>query len=105
MKTILNAFLSSIGLKHEVESKKYRRTIYRYFNWKDWGYATSITQLKTFKEKDKVIIMIETHRPGLLIGKGGAFIDGLKQYLISELDENIEIDLKECKMWHRLYAK
>tara|TARA_B110001452_G_scaffold42572_1_gene32639 strand:- start:17 stop:361 length:345 start_codon:yes stop_codon:yes gene_type:complete len=103
-----NAFFTLLacvlGWKYEVESKKYREISYQYFNWKDWGYETSITQIKTFKKKDKTIVQIETHRPGLLIGKAGVFIDGLKQYLKEELNENIEIDLRECKMWHRLYA-
>lgn len=94
-----------LGWKHEVESKKYRKTIYQYFSWKDWGYETSITQIKTFKEKDKVTVMIETHRPGVLIGKAGVFIDGLKEHLNKELKENIEIDLRECKLWHKLYAR
>lgn len=104
-----NAFYTLLAcvlrLKHEVESKKYRKTISQYFYLKEWGYETTITQIKTFKKKDKTIVQIETHRPGLLIGKAGVFIDGLKQHLIEELKENIEIDLRECKMWHKLYAR
>lgn len=94
-----------LGLKYEIDSKKYRRVIHQYFYWKEWGYETSITQIKAFKKKNKVTVMIETHRPGLLIGKAGVFIDGLKKHLNKELNENIDIDLKECKLWHRLYAR
>jgi len=108
-KTKSNAFYTLLacvlGWKHEVESKKYRKTISQYFYWKEWGYETTITQIKTFKKKDKTIVQIETHRPELLIGKAGVFIDGLKQHLIEELKENIEIDLRECKLWHKLYAR
>lgn len=93
------------GLKHEIKTKKYRKEIYQYFNRKEWNYETSITKIKAFKKKDKITVMIETHRPGLLIGKAGAFIDGLKQHLNKELNENIEIRLEECKIWHKLYSR
>lgn len=94
-----------LGLKHEIKTKKYRKAIHQYFYWKEWNYETSITQIKAFKKGNNITVMIETHRPGILIGKAGVFIDGLKQHLNEELNENIEIDLKECKLWHRLYER
>lgn len=93
----------SLDLKYEVESKPYRKIIYQYFRWKDWNYETTITYVKTFKKGDTTIIEIETHRPGLLIGKAGVFIDGLQQELWERTKENIKIDLKECKLWHNLF--
>ncbi len=95
---------TSFGWKYEVESKKYRKTIHQYFSENNWRYETSITQIKIFKKRDKVTVMIETHRVGPLIGKGCTFIDGLEQYLKEQLQEDIKIDLHECKMWHKLYS-
>lgn len=91
------------SLKREIDSKIYRKHIYQYFRLNEWGYETSITYVKTFKQGDEIIIEIETHRPGLLIGKAGRFIDGLTGYLEEETKQNIKIDLKECKLWHNLY--
>lgn len=94
-----------LGCKYEVESKPYRKIIYQYFNYKEWSYEEHLTYVKTFKKSKKTIIEIETHRPGLLIGKAGTFINGLKQHIIDETKENIEIDLRECQMWHKLYSR
>lgn len=90
-------------LKREIDSKIYRKHIYLYFRLNEWGYETSITYVMTFKHGDEIIIEIETHHPGLLIGKAGRFIDGLTEYLKEETKQNIKIDLKECKLWHNLY--
>lgn len=94
---------SLFGWKYEIESKPYRKLIYQYFNYEEWSYETSITYVKAFKKENKIIIEIETHRPGMLIGKSGVFINGLRKYLEEETKENVEIDLRECKMWHKLY--
>jgi ribosomal protein S3 len=97
------AIAKIFGLKYEIESKKYRRAISQYFYWKEWGYETTITQIKVYRKAGKITILIETHRPGLLIGKAGHFIDSLKEHLCEELKEDISISLKECKLWHNLH--
>jgi len=88
----------------EVNDVKYRREIYQYFRWKEWGYETTITSVRVFKDEKQTTIEIETHRPGILIGKAGHFINGLEEHLAEEFkEENIKIDLRECKMWYNLY--
>lgn len=67
--------------KFEVDNQLYRRLMNLYFRMNKWNYATTITSVKTFRQKDKLIIKIETHRPGLLIGKAGKFIDGLRDFI------------------------
>ena len=100
--------MNLLGLKHEIDSKMYRKHMSNYFRYNEWGYETSITYVKVFKQRSDVIIEIETHRPGLLIGKAGHFIDGLKEHLEEEtwkfnVIQNIKIKVKECKLWHNLY--
>ena len=88
----------------EVDSKIVRRTMDTYFHSEDWPYQQTITKVETFETKKGLLIKIETHRPGLLIGTGGTFIDGLEKYLSIRLERtDITIDLKECMLWHRLY--
>jgi len=100
----MKLFLMNLfGLKHEINSKLYRKHIYNYFRRNEWGYEMSITYVKTFKHGDKIIVEIETHRPGLLIGKAGHFIDGLNEYLEEQTKQNIKINLKESKLWYNLY--
>lgn len=103
MKIIINMLANIFGLKHEIDNKLYRKEIYRYFRWKQWKYKTSITYVKAFKNNNKIIIEIELHRPGLLIGKAGCFINGLEKYLINETKQNIKINIKECNIWNDLY--
>ena len=59
-----------------------------------------ITDIKVKKKKFFLEITITLVRPGLLIGKGGRTIDGLKKYLEKLLDVFVEIKVKESKLWH-----
>jgi len=101
---VFYTFLASVfGWKYEIESKKYRNEIQSYFEWKQWTRKEYITSIRTFKVRDKTIIEIETYGIGYLIGKSGQFIDGLRDHMFEELEEDIKIDLFECKMWENLY--
>lgn len=99
-------FIAKIfGLEYEIDSRKYRREIDRFFCYNDWTYNKTITYIKAFKHKNKTIVEIETHMPGMLIGKGGHFIDSLSVHLNDEFKDLIQIRLKECKLWHNLYRE
>ena len=87
----------------EIDSQMYRRLMYQYFRMNEWNYAVFITYVKVFKQKDEITIEIETHLPGLLIGKAGKFIDGLQKFIEEETKESIKFILKECKLWYSLY--
>ena len=88
----------------EIDSKSYRREINAYFSYHDWGYGTSITDITVSKSKNKTIVKITTHWPGLLIGKAGVFINGLSDWLTEAFKkETIKIEIKECELWMDLY--
>ena len=88
----------------EVDSKRVRRAMVSYFHGEVWNYQYTITKVETFETKEGLLIKIETHRPGLLIGTGGNFIDGLKKWLSIDLKRSdIAIELKESMVWHNLY--
>jgi len=88
------------------DTQKYRRKIYQFFRYENWNYETTITYIKVFEHKHKIVVEIGTHHPGILIGKAGHFIDSLLEHLNTELNgsKEIKIDLKECKIWCKLYS-
>lgn len=101
---ILRAMVCYFGFKIKVDSKLVRRSMKGYFYYHDWNYETLITKVETFETKKGLEILIETHRPGLLIGKAGRFIDGMTEQLKKDLKRtNIKINLQECKLWMNLY--
>ena len=101
---ILRVMVRYFGFKIKVDSKLVRRSMNGYFYYHEWNYQTSITKVETFETKKGLEILIETHRPGLLIGKAGHFIDGMTERLKEDLKRNdIKINLQECRLWLRLY--
>lgn len=102
---LFHIFLKNIfGLKYEIDNKIYRKTIYHFLRWNEHEHqSVLITHIKVFKHKKRIIVEIETHRPGLLIGKGGKFIDELKDFVEDNTKQKIEIDLRESKLWMNLY--
>ena len=107
MKNLFYKLLLMIGFTIKVDNKEVRKLIYDYyFIIKEYtNILNYITKVEVSKSKKGVTILIESHRPGLLIGKGGKDINGFKEFLIKELKRNdVSIDLKECKLWYKLYS-
>lgn len=107
MKNLFYKLLLMIGFTIKVDNKEVRKLIYDYyFIINEYTNILSyVTKVEVSKSKKGVTILIESHRPGLLIGKGGKDINGFKEFLIKELKRNdVSIDLKECKLWYKLYS-
>ena len=108
MKRMLKKLLLILGFTIKVDSKQVRRLIYDYYyNIKEFtALPNYVTKVEVTESKTKgMSILIETHRPGLIIGKGGRDIDGFKEYVCKELNRtDVHIDLKECKLWYKLYS-
>ena len=62
-------------------------------------YKFGITDFKLFNEGETYKFVVTLTRPGLLIGKGGRTIDGLKDFL-SYGDRDVSVHLIENKMWY-----
>lgn len=93
------------AISNEIDSRVFRRQISNYF-YEEYNsdIISCFTDVKVFDYKSKFILQITTQRPGILIGKGGHTIDALKGFLNNgQFSKPIEIDLKESKMWHKLY--
>ena len=101
---ILRVMVRYFGFKIRVDSKLVRRSMKGYFYDHEWNNQTLITKVETFETKKGLEILIEAHRPGLLIGKAGVFIDGLTGRLKEDFKRtDIKINLQECKLWMHLY--
>lgn len=89
----------------QLDTRKYRREMYAYFRLTEWGYETTITKVNIYQTMNNIVVEVETHRPGILIGKAGHYIDKLTEYLQEEIDPTIKIHIKECELWHKLYTR
>ena len=49
------------------------------------------------QQKEKIVVTIILHRPGLLIGKAGKDIDNIKDLLTSYFNKQVQIDIAEVK--------
>lgn len=94
--------------KIKIDSKQVRRIMYLFFDDSIEDIITkilnTITSINVFKGHEYVTVEITTHRPGLLIGKGGRTIDALTERLTKELEIPVKIELTEDKMWHDLFS-
>ena len=90
-----------------VDNREIKKYIYLFY--KDDNFYTNmcetITAVKFYKTRGKYIVKITTYRPCLIIGKAGADIDNLKEFINRDFfNLPVTIELEECKMWFNLYA-
>jgi len=105
IKRFPKVFKRIINHRIEIDSKIYRREIYHYLVWDDDQYDLifTISSIKAFKCGDKIIVEITTSRPGLLIGERGKNIDALCDFLKERLKQDVELKLKENKVFMDIY--
>ncbi|MBC8146959.1 MAG: hypothetical protein H8E98_03105 [Bacteroidetes bacterium] len=94
-----------LGKKYEVDNQKFRQLLYQYFTCMNDYYdvINTITNIKAYIHKDEKILYVETHRPGLFIGKAGEQINEIQKYIQDTLGYDITIDLRESRLWIGLY--
>ncbi len=97
-------FARIFNLSYEVDNKLVRKHIYTFlYIIKEWKYLDTISYVKVYRKNEKLIVEIETHRPEILIGMRGSLINELTEFLKKELNTDLEIKLKECQLWHKLF--
>ena len=60
-------------------------------------YAAGVSKIEIERASDRVIVIIYTAKPGVVIGKGGSSIEELKKDLQKMTDKKLLIDVKEVK--------
>lgn len=84
--------------------KEIKRGMVSYWETNDMSrIPMGITNVDFKKEKDILNITVTLERPGLLIGKTGRNIDGLRKALKKCLKQKVEVLLIEDKSWRNLW--
>ena len=60
-------------------------------------YSAGISKIEIARASDRVKVAIYTAKPGMVIGKGGAEIEKLKNDLTKKLGRRVIVDIKEVK--------
>ena len=60
-------------------------------------YSAQISKIETERASDRLKIIIHTAKPGIVIGKGGAEIEKLKQDVQKLTNKKLMVDIKEVK--------
>ena len=76
-------------LKEDINIRNYLRS-----EFKDaW-----ISSIEVERTSETVRVIIETARPGMVIGKGGEEVKRIRAKLNEMIGKNVYLDIKECKM-------
>ncbi len=60
-------------------------------------YAASVSKIEIERSTDRVRVIIQTAKPGVVIGKGGQEIEKLKAEISKLTDKKLFVDIKEIK--------
>ena len=60
-------------------------------------YAAGISKIEIERSTDRVRVIIHTAKPGVVIGRGGAEIEKLKNEIAKLTDKKLFVDIKEIK--------
>ena len=60
-------------------------------------YSAGVSKIEIERASDRVKVAIYTAKPGLVIGKGGAEIEKLKNELTKKIGRRVLVDIKEIK--------
>ena len=94
--------------------KLIRSVIYKYFNSTEESYSNNvlytIANITITRLDLNYTVIIESYRPGLIIGKGGETIDELQELIQSDVFDIFEgigisykFNLVECTLWNKMY--
>lgn len=72
----------------------------RYFEYQDIStFSLFVTKIAVQKKDGVISVRIVSERPGLIIGKAGRTIDGLRDHLKDAFQCEVKISLTESNIW------
>ena len=60
-------------------------------------YSAGVSKIEIERASDRVIVIVHTAKPGVVIGKGGAEIEKLKAEIQKMTEKKLFVDIKEIK--------
>jgi ribosomal protein S3 len=100
-------FKKLFSKEKEIDNREFRRAIYHFSRWfSEKINIHYIVNVKTIKTKNQIKVIIETHFPGLLIGKKGEVIKLLEAFIQEDVGIKkgiIIVEVVESKLWMNLY--
>jgi ribosomal protein S3 len=76
-----------------------KRVIYNFYLNNNQKVLSTITNISFEDSKDNLKLVIETHRPGLIIGKQAKFVLSLVNSLKDVFEKKINVDVKQTNFW------
>ena len=92
-------------MNEEIDSRIFRKALigYPYVSDSTGLYIHYITKVNAFQTENGARVVIETHRPGILIGAQGEQIEGIKNYMSKKCGQNVTIEIIESQLFQNLY--
>lgn len=102
---MLNKFLFWTKIPHRIDGKIFKRALLQYpYNSESSGsYIRNITKVEAIQTGGKVKVYIESHSPGVFIGKAGKQIKEIEELMSRMSNLEVEIDIKETELFQHLY--
>lgn len=103
---MLNSIKKILGMEYEIDSKIYKRALasYPYGSTESTGsYISHITNVQAFQKGNQVRVLVESHHPGILIGKAGKQIGEIKEYMERLSEKIVSIDIRQTEIFSNLY--
>ena len=60
-------------------------------------YTSGVSKIEIERASDRVKVVVYTAKPGIVIGKGGAEIEKLKNEISKMIGKKVQVDIKEIK--------
>lgn len=86
-KTIITIIGNCLNIANNIKANRELKSIKNF----------KISLIECKEDEDNLKVTIYLHRPGLIIGKYGRFIDLVKSAIISITDKSVKLDIIELK--------
>ena len=102
----MNWIKKIVGLEYEIHNGFALRALssFPYGTESTGSYLTDMVSVRTTRKGKKIVVYLETHRPGILIGAKGWQINALREYINSSIfkpfeNADIHFHIIESKMF------
>ena len=99
---MINTIKKILGMEHEISNKLFLKALalYPYLTSGNYhSYKGHITNVRVTKKKGNITVHIKTHSPGILIGKQGSTISGIRELMETYIGQTVTIDIQEETMF------